>query len=86
MLFFDLTFGFGECILSTMMIQIKAKNKYWSAGKVWKPALFTATKISELDWENYQFIIGDTIFKEPTAEAKAAFDAVIMWEQLQSTK
>ena len=66
------------------MIQRKAKNKYWQAGKRWRTMPRTPLVFIELDFCNYQYIIGDKIFTEPTEEAKEAFKAVIMWHQIQS--
>lgn len=68
------------------MIQVKAKNKYWQAGKRWQRLWTVPADFDKLDFQNYQYIFGDTIFQESTEEARAAFDAVIMWKQLQSDK
>jgi hypothetical protein len=68
------------------MIQIKAKNKYWQSGKRWQRLWTIPSDFDRLDFENYQHILGDKIFTEPTEEARAAFDAVMMWRQLQSPK
>jgi len=65
------------------MIQSKAKNKYWQAGKRWKTVWFKNIKFGNLDFENYQYILGDKIYKEPTKEAEEAFNTVAMWRNLQ---
>ena len=66
------------------MIQIKAKNKYWHAGKRWQRLWTVPSDFYKLDWQNYKYIFGDKIFTEPTQEAKDAFDAVMMWDQLHA--
>ncbi len=64
------------------MIQFKAKNKYWQAGRRWKTVWAKNIKFENLDFDDYQYIIGDTIFTEATVEAEEAFNTVKIWMQL----
>lgn len=65
------------------MIQRKAKNKYWQAGKRWRTCWFNGITFNNLDFENYKYIIGDKIYDEATPEAEEAFKTVMMWVGLQ---
>ena len=66
------------------MIQSKAKNKYWQAGRRWRTCWFTGIKFKTLDFQNYQYIIGDKIYTEANDEAEEAFKTVLMWVNLQA--
>jgi len=66
------------------MIQRKAKKDTWYAGKRWRPLLNIPTNFKQLDFANYNYILGDKIFSEASPEAEAAFDTVIIWIGLQA--
>ena len=65
------------------MIQSKAKNKYWQAGKRWRVMAHIPKDIHDMDFQNYQYIIGDKIYTEINEESEAAFKSVLMWIELQ---
>jgi hypothetical protein len=61
---------------------IKAKNKYWYAGKRWRKLIRIPNNFNRLCFDDYKYIIGDKIFTKPFDEARAAFDAVLVWKKL----
>jgi len=65
------------------MIQFKAKNKYWTVGDRWYKLPLMPKNVEYLNFDDYNYIIGDKIFTELSDEAIAAFDTVQMWQSLQ---
>ena len=63
-----------------MIIQRRAKNRLWQAGRRWR--VFTMPKYEELQWDVYDYILGDQIFTEDNEDAKKAYQTVVMWAEL----
>ena len=68
------------------MIQFKSKHPYSSKHDRWYPTRWYPTTTPEvyndLDFEDYMFILGDKIYREPSVEAEQAFNQVKMWDSL----
>ena len=66
------------------MIMFKAKSKFNSKGDRWYKHLKKLTTIDELDWEDYNFIIGENIYTEITDKAKEEFEYCLMMHTLMT--
>ena len=65
------------------MIQFKSIHPYSNKHNKWYKLLNIET-YTRLDFEDYDYIIGDKIFREPSAEAEKAFNTAKMWAELQA--
>jgi hypothetical protein len=64
------------------MIQYKSKHAYSNKYNRWYP-LLTIRQYVHLDWEDYMYLIGDKVFKEPSKQAEEAFTVAKMWMGLK---
>jgi len=64
------------------MIQYKSKHPYSNKYDRWYP-LLTVRLYENLDFEDYIYIIGDTVFKESSNQAEKAFEVVKIWHELK---
>ena len=67
------------------MIQYKSKPKhpYSSKHDRWYPMLSSYLKYTQLNYEDYMYMIDDKVFREHSTEAEEAFNKVMIWIRLK---